>query len=125
MTAGIAFTVITRPTATITAADRAGSARIRGPSSRARPNARRASTATRPIAVIVAARPTLNATISAHAERDDKPQPEGERVERDRAQEHDERRRAGQQAGGGADPEDPAHTDVALGGGSVGGGVVV
>ena len=64
-TPGIAFTVITRPTTTMTAAETAGSARITGPSSRARPNARRASTATRPIAVIVAARPTLNATISA------------------------------------------------------------
>ena len=42
-----------------------GSARTTGPSSDTRENARRATTATSPIPVIVNARPRLNATISA------------------------------------------------------------
>ena len=56
---------MTSPTTRISAALTAGSARTSGPSSESRPNVRRASTATSPIAVIVAARPMLNATMSA------------------------------------------------------------
>ena len=64
-TPGSARAVMTTPTARMSAALTAGSARTSGPSSEIREKAGGRKTATRPIAVIVAARPTLKATISA------------------------------------------------------------
>ena len=64
-TPGSARAVMTTPTARMRAALAAGSARTSGPSKDRREKVRRAKTATRPIAVIVAARPRLKATISA------------------------------------------------------------
>src|SRR6266508_1532992 len=64
-TPGRALTVMPIPTTRITSALTAGRAWTRRPSSRSRPKAFWARTATRPIAVIVAARPALKATMSA------------------------------------------------------------
>ena len=64
LTFGTAWTVIARPAARMTSALAAGRRRTTGPSKLTRRNARRASTATRPMPVIVSASPALNARIS-------------------------------------------------------------
>src|SRR5262245_56073163 len=64
LTFGTARTVIARPAARMTRALAAGKSLTSGPSRLTRRNAPRARTAAQPIAVIVSARPALNATIS-------------------------------------------------------------
>src|SRR5262245_27359241 len=64
LTFGTARTVIARPAARMTRALAAGKSRTSGPSRLTRRKAPRARTAAQPIAVIVNARPALNATIS-------------------------------------------------------------
>ena len=92
--------VMTHPASRITSALAAGRSDSPTPSKLARANTPRASTATRPTPVIVSARPTLKATI--------KQQSEGDAMQRDRGEQHDERGRTGKQSAGDADGEQRA-----------------
>ena len=88
---------MTTPATRMTRAETAGSARISRPSKLRRANAFFASTATRPMPVIERASPTEKATIRTR--------PNARPVERDRGEQDDERRRAGEQAAGDTDGE--------------------
>ena len=101
LTFGSAWRVIASPAARITSALAAGrsvdDAAVEACSRRKAP---RASTATRPMPVIVSARPTLNATISSSPKRD--------AVQGDRREQDDERGGARKQSAGDADSEERA-----------------
>ena len=100
LTFGSARATIATPAITITSALTAGRTFSRRPRPSNRANALFASTATSPT--------SGDREREAEAEREDEQHPEGDPVQRDRRQQHDERRRAGQQAAGDADREQAA-----------------